>query len=213
MIDINLTLPDGYLEAEERDGYLVSKETKEIWAVELDLLNEFIRVCDKYQIKYYADGGTILGAVRHGGFIPWDDDIDLVMKRGEFNRLNKIASSEFKYPYFWQTEETDPGSFRGHAQLRNSLTTGILKAEADYKYKFNQGIFIDVFPMDYIPDNPDEQYAFFSDLERQQKKVWKYIYFSSRFQNHGEGIKRYLRKYFHYLLKKYSKENRPKLSS
>lgn len=166
MVDLKIKLPDGFLNSEERMGYTISTKLKKVWAVEFDLLAEFDRVCQKYNIKYCAEGGTLLGAVRHHGMIPWDDDIDIAMRRSEFNKLNKIASNEFQYPYFWQTEETDPGSARGHAQLRNSQTTGILRQEYETQRNNNnnQGIFIDIFPFDNIPDNSKELKKF--DAER-----------------------------------------------
>lgn len=166
MVDLKIKLPDDFLEPENRMGYTISSEMKKIWTVELDLLAEFERVCKEHQIQYCAFGGTLLGAVRHHGMIPWDDDIDIAMLRSEFEKLNKIASDEFKYPYFWQTEETDPGSARGHAQLRNSQTTGILRQEYETQRNnnSNQGIFIDIFPFDNIPDDENELKEF--DKER-----------------------------------------------
>ena len=175
MLPIKLELPEHFLEEEVRDGYKVTKEYKELWAVELDLLAEFIRVCDKYDIKYCACGGTILGAVRHGGMIPWDDDIDIMMTRTEYNKLCR-NSAEFKSPYFLQTEYTDRGSLRGHAQLRNSLTTGILKYEMPGHYDFNQGIFIDIFPLDNIPDDELRKKSFL-------KRVNKHFHRMVRFKN------------------------------
>ena len=150
MVDLKIQLPDGFLEEEVRCGYTITSEMKEVWAVELDLLAQLLNVCNKHKIKIFACGGTLLGAVRHKGFIPWDDDIDMMMFREDYNRLCEIAQTEFQSPYFFQTEYSDPGSLRGHAQLRNSNTTGILKSESQFKYKFNQGIFIDIFPLDNV---------------------------------------------------------------
>lgn len=152
-LPIKLSVPDSFYQEEERCSYTVSEEMKRIWAVELDLLAEFDRVCKKYNLPYVATGGTLLGAVRHKGFIPWDDDIDLGMKREHYQKLCEVAQQEFIHPYFFQTEWTDPTSLRGHAQLRNSLTTAILKTEINKK--INQGIFIDIFPLDNVTDNED----------------------------------------------------------
>lgn len=152
MIKVRIELPEGYLEEEVRCDYIVTSEIKEIWAVELDLLAELDRVCKKHDIQYYADGGTLLGAVRHKGFIPWDDDIDIAMMRKDYDRLCSVAKEEFSHPYFFQTEYSDFGSLRGHAQLRNSQTTAILGGKENVR-QYNQGIFIDIFPMDAIPDN------------------------------------------------------------
>ena len=89
-----------------------------VWAVQMDLLKELIRVCEKYNITYYGDSGTLLGAIRHKGYIPWDDDIDVVMTRSEYNRLLEVAEKEFTHPYFFQTRETDYGYERPFARLQ-----------------------------------------------------------------------------------------------
>lgn len=150
MVDLKIQLPDSFLEEEIRDGYTISHNMKEIWAVELDLLSEFDRVCKKNGINYIASGGTMLGAIRHNGYIPWDDDLDLMLPRKDYERLCTIASEEFQYPYFFQTEFSDPGYLRGFARLRNSETSGIQRFEFNKRYRFNQGIFIDIFPMDEV---------------------------------------------------------------
>lgn len=165
MLNIKLQLPEHFLDEEVRCDYTISHKMKEIWAVELDLLNEFMNVCKKHDLKFFVAGGTLLGTIRHKGYIPWDDDVDVMMFRDDFEKLNKIAPKEFKNPYFWQTEETDKGSMRGHAQLRNSSTTGILKGEYSYKMSFNQGIFIDIFPLDNIPDDDKEKDSFFCECQ------------------------------------------------
>lgn len=153
MVSLNLAIDPSFYQSEERCGHLISEKTKEVWAVELDLLNELLRVCKKHDIKIVACGGTVLGAVRHQGFIPWDDDIDMMMLRSEYDKLCAIGPEEFKHPYFFQTEYTDRGSMRGHAQLRNSDTTAIRMVERRRK-DINQGIFIDIFPLDNVVESP-----------------------------------------------------------
>lgn len=168
MLPIKITLPKGFLEEEVRNDYFISKEMKEVWAVELDLLAEFDRVCRKYNLTYFADGGTLLGAIRHKGFIPWDDDIDVIMMRDQYEKFIKIAPNEFKHPYFLQTSMTDIGSFNGHAKLRNSETTAILSPVYYFeKMKINQGIFIDIFIADNLIDD-------FEKFEKQRKRAQFY---------------------------------------
>lgn len=147
-----MELDKEFYREEERCGFTVSAEMKKVWAVELDLVEKFQQVCDAHGLRYFACGGTLLGAIRHKGFIPWDDDIDLMMPREDYEKLGEIAAAEFTPPYFYQTTYTDKKYARGHAQLRNSNTTGILKNEFR-RCSFNQGIFVDIFPYDRIPDD------------------------------------------------------------
>lgn len=162
MIPIKIELPEHFLEEEVRCGYTVTEEMKKIWAVELDLLNEFQSVCKQYGLKYFAIAGTLLGAVRHQGYIPWDDDADVVMFREDYDKLVSIAPSAFSAPYDFMVSGRIEHFFRGHAQLRNCMTTGILSSEIDEKYSFNQGIWIDIFPLDGVPkENGEEHFTYF----------------------------------------------------
>lgn len=192
MVNLKIKLPEGFLDEEVRDGFTVTTERKKIWAVELDLLVEALRVCNKYGLKVWADSGTMLGAVRHKGFIPWDDDIDLAISREDYEKLCEIGPREFRYPYFFQTEDTDPGAGRGHAQLRNSETAAILKHERDTGYTFNQGIFIDFFPLDNVPDDPKKRAELVYKIEKNRNKSISYtkLYYSK-----NPGTKSY-RRYF-----------------
>ncbi len=170
----SIDLPANFLEEEIRDEFLVDVKRKQVWAVELDLFLKFVTVCRKYNLRYYADSGTLLGAVRHQGFIPWDDDMDFVMFRDDYDKLCEVGEKEFGHPYFFQSERTDPGTIRGHIQIRNSCTTGILLSEMKKKYKFNQGIFIDIFPMDNLPC-ASERKDYWQELYRMKQRYREYV--------------------------------------
>lgn len=155
---------------EIRSNYLISEKMKKVWAVELDLLQKFAEVCERNNLNYFLDGGTLLGAVRHKGFIPWDDDADVIMPREDYDRLFQIAEKEFEYPYFFQTTLTEDNFFRTHAQLRNSQTTGFIVE--DSKKNINRGIFIDIFVLDGIPDNKIRRYLFKKEIEYHKKILY-----------------------------------------
>ncbi|WP_254262217.1 LicD family protein, partial [Lactobacillus helveticus] len=180
MPKISLNLPASFYGEEVRNDYKISADMKKVWAVELDLFKQLDQICKKHNITYYADGGTLLGAIRHHGFIPWDDDMDFIMLRSDFEKLCKV-SSEFKEPYFFQTEETDPGSLRCHAQLRNSETTGILNSDLSKKYPFNQGIFIDIFLLDGVPEDAKERSSFVKSLQKNKWKAREYYDYNHNF--------------------------------
>lgn len=143
-------LEESFYKEEEREGYIVSEKMKHVWAVELDLLRKFDAVCRKHHLQYYAAYGTLLGTVRHHGFIPWDDDIDLCMMRDDYEKLKKIAPEEFKEPYFFQDWYNSCGKTWMLSKLRNSETTAIEFPEKGEE--FNQGIFIDINALDEFDD-------------------------------------------------------------
>lgn len=149
MIEDTLKILGGsdFLKEEIRCGYRVTSKMKNIWLVELDLLVEFSRICKKYNLRYYADSGTTLGAIRHNGFIPWDDDIDVSMPREDYEEFIKVAPFELKKPISLQTPYTDNGYYYSFIKLRNENTTALVKAFKNAG--FNQGIFLDIFPLDY----------------------------------------------------------------
>lgn len=196
MVDISIQLPEGFLDEEERFGYKVTSDIKKVWAVELDILCKLLEVCKKHDIKIYACGGTILGAVRHKGFIPWDDDIDMMLTRDEYNKLCRIAPEEFKYPYFFQTEYTDPGTLRGHAQIRNSETTAILDSDG-LKYKFNQGIFVDIFVYDNVIDDSKLYELQWKDAEHFLNKAFKWSIWTTRYENLSVGYRKVFKDLVH----------------
>ena len=134
---------------EIKNEFLVDEKRKKIWAIELDLLLEFDAFCKKYSLEYFLMYGTLLGAVRHNGFVPWDDDMDIVMPRKDYQELIEKAN-EFAFPYFLQTPLTDPQSGFSFAKLKNTNTTC---ANELFKYQdMNFGIHIDILPIDNFVD-------------------------------------------------------------
>lgn len=156
-LPIQLRIDPSFFEEELRSDYRVSGSMKEVWAVELDLLYRLDRLCEKHSLRHCIAYGTLIGAARHGGFIPWDDDLDVFMPREDYDRLCNIAPKELEEPYFFQSEKTDYGIARSFARLRNSATTGIQKMEDSSYIRYNQGIFIDIFPLDRVPINAEER--------------------------------------------------------
>lgn len=153
-----------FFKEEIRSDFLVDEKRKKIWAVELQILEKIDEVCKKHHITYYAYYGTLLGAVRHQGFVPWDDDIDIAMFRDDYEKFQKIAAEEFTEPYFFQTAYSD-GIIRFMAKIRDSRTTAIQYMAPS----INQGIFIDIFPLDAAPDGINEDAPAILEI---QKEIW-----------------------------------------
>lgn len=153
-MELKYPVPDSFLAEEVRNGYTVSAEMKKVWAVQIDLVRELLRVCEKHGLRIFADGGTLLGAMRDGGYIPWDDDIDMAMLRPDYDKLCEVAAQEFQNPHFFQTIMTDERYTRRHAQLRNSDTACWSQGKRCKSNGSNQGIFIDIFVLDGMPNNP-----------------------------------------------------------
>ena len=89
-----MNFPDSYFEDEVKAGFFVSAKMKSYWAMQLEVLNEIDRICRKHHIQYFAEWGTLLGTVRHRGYIPWDDDMDIAMKRMDYEKFRKVLPGE-----------------------------------------------------------------------------------------------------------------------
>lgn len=141
---------DSYFEDEVRDGFFVPSEIKRAWAAELEVLSEIDKICKKHNIQYFADWGTLLATVRHEGFIPWDDDLDIVMKRDDYRRFMEIAQTELP-------EGFSAYNFRNHDNLWLFLGRVVGKRricfEEDHLERFHQFPYIagvDIFVLDYV---------------------------------------------------------------
>lgn len=153
---------EGFLKEETVCDFLVTKERKKLFAVLLDLLVEFDKVCKKHQLTYFMDGGSLIGAIRHKGFIPWDDDIDVVMPRKDYEKFIKLGY-EFADPYFLQNAYTDKDFFYAPTRIRNSNTTALIELFA-YRH-FNHGVWMTIFPLDKIAvEDGEENYKLINQL-------------------------------------------------
>lgn len=144
---------DSYFEDEVRDGFYIPSMVKRAWAAELEVLSEIDRICKKYDIPYFADWGSLLGAVRHGGFIPWDDDMDITMKRADYKRFMGVAKEELPegFEAYNYRENEDYWGFVARVVGKRRICF-----EEDHLRKFHGFPYItgvDIFVLDYVSDD------------------------------------------------------------
>lgn len=123
----------------------------ELQSVLMDIALEFHRICVKHNIPYFMVGGTLLGAIRHGGFIPWDDDMDFCVPRGRFAELKQVLSAELKNPYRLLTIDNYDGLVRDFIKIDDSRT--YVKSHWKESMKDEAGVNIDIFPLDETDGN------------------------------------------------------------
>jgi lipopolysaccharide cholinephosphotransferase len=119
-----------------------------LWAVEKNIYTEFARICDAHGLRYFCAYGTALGAIRHKGFIPWDDDMDMGMPREDYEKFLQIAPAELGEHFELLEARRTPGYVLPFAKLTRSDTTFVEATDQDRTY--HSGIFIDIFPFDLI---------------------------------------------------------------
>lgn len=124
---------------------------RKLQMTELEMLIEVDRICRKHNIKYSLDGGTLLGAIRHDGFIPWDDDADIVMLRSEYKKFYKACKNDLDTErFFLQDFRTDQNYRWGYSKMRRNGTVFLRSGQEHVKC--NQSVFIDIFVYDQVPD-------------------------------------------------------------
>ncbi len=146
--------------------------TEETKSVELGILSDIADFCDSHGLKYYLAYGTLIGAVRHKGFIPWDDDIDIQMPRDDYNKLIKIFNEENEGKHLKLISPYEPDSFHSFVKI---IDTRTVKIESGFKYKGAEplGIDVDVFPLDGQPDDD----AVYSKWYDRKQKIYKMMQF------------------------------------
>ena len=150
-----------FLQDEERSGFMVSSLMKRCWAAQLKAVEDFDKVCTRHGLKWYAFCGTLLGAVRHKGFIPWDDDVDICMLRGDYNMFLRFAIKEMP-GYFIETGDnvnSDDKTFTHALGITRINNTHLSDFNPDYlktHYGFPYPVGIDLYPLDYVPEDAEE---------------------------------------------------------
>lgn len=162
-------------------------EVRKLQEIELNLLIEADRICKELNINYYIIGGTLLGAVRHGGFIPWDVDIDIAMVRKDYEIFREYCIKKHDSTFFYEDYTTEKNHSECHAILKLKGTEIIYASRKNDYYKLqNNGIYMDIFPLDFAPNGLIKQ-------EIQQKVI---KFFSSLLQakicrDYGTGKTKY----------------------
>lgn len=122
---------------------------RKVQLTELEVLYEIDRVCEKHNIQYALLGGTLLGAIRHDGFIPWDDDIDICMMRKDYEKFIEVCKTDLNNSYMLHNQETDKLYWLPFLKIRKKGT--IYKQEVQSKiHSVCDGVWVDVFPLDYV---------------------------------------------------------------
>ena len=140
-------------------------DIKQVQSMQLDALDQIHMICSKHNLKYYLIAGSLIGAIRHKGFIPWDDDIDIAMMRSDYDRFLEFCKEELDNLYFLQAYGTDKDYYLPIARI-------CMRGTYIYEYysehlKFNKGLYLDIHPLDNIPDD--------EILQAKQEKKLKFI--------------------------------------
>ena len=150
-----MNIPEGYLNGEIRDGFYVESTMKKAWAAEIEVLNEVDRRCRQHDIQYFADWGTLLGTIRHKGFVPWDDDMDITMKREDYTRFCQIVrqeQGELEIINF----HTDPEWKDMLSRVINGRSVNYTEEHLRKYHEFPYVAGLDIFPLDYVAPTEEE---------------------------------------------------------
>lgn len=162
-----MKIQDSFLLDEVRCGFLVPTTVKQAWAAELEVLMEIDRVCKKHNIQYFADWGTLLGAVRHGGFVPWDDDMDIVMKREDFNKFMTVARFDMQEDFDVRTYRNREDCWLFMGKVVGSKSFCFEKEHLRRFHGFRYITCVDIFVLDYVYRDPEK--------EEQRRILCKYM--------------------------------------
>jgi lipopolysaccharide cholinephosphotransferase len=138
-----------------------SEILKKLHIKQVEILDYIVDICSKNNLSYFLAGGTLLGAVRHKGFIPWDDDLDITMPRKDYNIFMDICTKESSSKFVLHCGKVDSKYFLEFSKVRNRYTIFEQDFEQGYNYEFNKGVFVDIFPL----DNARKAHSLLQDIQ------------------------------------------------
>lgn len=177
-----MKVQNGFFDGEIRTGFYVESMMKRVWAAGIEVLCEIDTVCKKYNIQYFADWGTLLGTIRHRGFIPWDDDIDITMKRKDYIKFCQVAPKELPKGFVVCNIHTEPGWVDMLTHVTNGRSVDFRPEYLEKYHGCPYAVGVDIFPLDYIaPGKDDDEFIcsliriievtakFIDDMEKEEK--------------------------------------------
>ena len=152
-----ISFDESYFEAEYRDGFYIEAMMKRAWAAQLEVLQVIDAICKKYDIKYFAELGTLLGAVRHKGYIPWDDDLDIGMLREDYQKFISVAKTELPEGYDLLNVYEYPEDISFLSRIVNERQINFKEEHLKKFHGFPYVVGIDIFVTDYIPRRKEDE--------------------------------------------------------
>ena len=161
-----------YFQDEIREGFYIPGMTKRSWAAQMQVLKVVVRICEENNIKWFADCGTLIGTIRHGGFIPWDDDLDICMLRDDFERFNQVIKTQLPKEYVILNLENvaNYDNFLTRIVNTNGIDIGIDFLNNNQGFPYTAGV--DVFPLDYLFEDEEKE----KDRRSRAAELWLLSY-------------------------------------